>query len=135
MTRTSVTPLIRAAKRTDLRALHDAIHAGADINGTDSQGWTPLFHAAHKGWTEGVRVIIEAGADVNHGSEAGFTAFFSAVISGHLEVVQVLLEAGAEVRDVQGVRLAKCAQGNNRQQIVAALEETTPRRKLDATNP
>lgn len=135
MDNSPVMPLIRAAKRGDIKALNDAIHTGADINGTDSQGWTPLFHAAHEGWMAGVKAILDAGADVNHGSEAGFTALFSAVISGQFEVVQILLEAGAEVRDVQGIRLAKYAQGMNREQIIAALEGAAPRRKLDGTNP
>ncbi|HKE26136.1 MAG TPA: ankyrin repeat domain-containing protein, partial [Bryobacteraceae bacterium] len=74
MPKNAVMPLIQAARQGDLKALNDAIHAGADLNGTDSQGWTPLFHAAGRGWTEGVKVIIRAGADVNHGSETGFTA-------------------------------------------------------------
>ncbi len=72
--------------------------------------------------TEGMKILIEAGADVNHGRDTGFTALFSAVISGQIEGVRVLLEAGAQVRDVQGVKLAGCAQGKQRQQIIAVLE-------------
>ena len=117
--------MIKAAKHCDSEALNEAIRSGADLNGTDPQGWTPLFHAAHRGWTEGIKRLIEAGAEVNHGRENGFTALFSAVMNGHLESVQMLLEAGAEVRDVQGVKLTAHAQGKNRQQIVAAIERAS----------
>jgi ankyrin repeat protein len=118
-------PLVKAAKRRDLRALKEAIRSGADLDSMDSQGWTPLFHAASRGWTQGMKIIIEAGADVNHGQETGFTALFSAVISGRIEAVQLLLEAGARVRNVQGISLAGYAQGKKRPQIVAALERAT----------
>lgn len=118
-----VSALIRATKHGDSAALTDAITSGADLNGTDSQGWTPLFHAAARGWVEGIKILIESGADVNHGQESGFTALFSAVISGHSEAVRVLLAAGASIHRVDGVELVGYAQGEKKPQIVALLDE------------
>lgn len=121
----AVNPLVKAAKRGDLRTLKNAIESGADLNGEDSQGWTPLFHAAHRGWTEGLKAIIDAGADVNHGKEHGFTALFSAVSSGRIEIVQMLLDAGAQVRDMGGITLTGYARGTGRPEIVALIERAT----------
>ncbi len=118
-------PLMQAAKHQDLSALNEAIRLGADLNCTDSQGWTPLSHATHRRWVEGMKRLIEAGADVNPGKKTGSTALLSAVLNGHLEGVQLLLDAGAKVWDVQGVRLTGYAQGKKREQIVAALERAT----------
>jgi hypothetical protein len=97
--------LIRAAKRGDLVALQEAIRSNADLNVTDSQGWTPLFHAAGQGSIEALKLLIQAGADVNHGKKTGFTALFSAVMSGRVEAVQILLNAGAEIVPVNGNEL------------------------------
>lgn len=97
--------LIRAAKRGDLVALQEAIRSNANLNVTDSGGWTPLFHAAHQGCIEALKLLIQAGADVNHGKKTGFTALFSAVMGGHVEAVRILLNAGAEIIPVQGIEL------------------------------
>jgi ankyrin repeat protein len=115
--------LISAAKRGDTLSLRRAMPACADLNGTDSQGWTPLFHAAGHGDTEAVRLLIQAGADVNHGADTGFTALFSAVLSGHVETVFALLDAGARVVPVDGIELRDYAQGKNGPAIVAILDE------------
>jgi hypothetical protein len=97
--------IIANVKRGDVIAVRNSLVEGADLEETDSQGWTPLFHAAHRGDLPMVQLLIGAGVDVNHGSENGFTALFSAVLSGHLEIVRELLHAGAKPFPVQGIAL------------------------------
>jgi hypothetical protein len=97
--------LIALVKRSDVIAVRERLAEGAQLEETDSQGWTPLFHAAHRGDFPMVQLLIGAGADVNHGSENGFTALFSAVLSGHVEIVKELLRVGAKPAPVQGIAL------------------------------
>jgi hypothetical protein len=113
--------LISAAKHGDLIALRQAVHSGADLDCTDSQGWTPLFHAAGRGDIEAVKFLVQAGADVK---ENGFTALFSAVGSGRVETVRVLLDAGAEVVPVSGIPLrgyAMSIDSKQRQEAILKL--------------
>ena len=54
--------LIRAIKRGDIAEVERLIHAGANLNCTDTQQWTPLFHAASTGRTDIMRLLLDAGA-------------------------------------------------------------------------
>ena len=87
--------LIRAVKRGDINTLKDLIRAGADVNCSDTQGWTPLFHAAGIGSSEIMRLLIASGADLDSHRDKGFTPLFLAILSRHLEAIRLLLDAGA----------------------------------------
>ncbi|TMP92515.1 MAG: ankyrin repeat domain-containing protein [Verrucomicrobia bacterium] len=89
------TELIRAIKRRDLPEVERLIHAGANLNCSDTQDWTPLFHAAGTGRTDIMRLLLVNGAEVDSHREQGFTPLFSAILSHRLEAIRLLLDAGA----------------------------------------
>ena len=101
------TDLIRAIKRGDLREVERLIHAGANLNCSDSQGWTPLFHAAGTGRTDIIRCLLAHGAEVDSHRDKGFTPLFSAILSRHLEAIRMLLDAGASPDAPEGDPLSR----------------------------
>jgi uncharacterized protein len=96
------TELIRAIKRGDLTEVERLMHAGANPNSGDTQGWTPLFHAAGTGRTDIMRSLLAHGAEVDSQRSAGFTPLFSAILSRHLEAIRLLLDAGASADAPKG---------------------------------
>ncbi|KPK28479.1 MAG: hypothetical protein AMJ61_02180 [Desulfobacterales bacterium SG8_35_2] len=80
----------------DLKAVHQHIKAGTDLNKKDDYGSTPLIIAATFGKTEVARALIEAGADLNITNSDGSTALHSAAFLCHTEIVKALLDNGAD---------------------------------------
>jgi ankyrin repeat protein len=99
--------LIRAIKRGDLLEIERLLHAGANVNCSESQGWTPLFHAAGTGRTDIMRLLLAHGAEVDSHREKGFTLLFSAILSRHLEAIRLLLGAGASPDAPEGDSLVR----------------------------
>ncbi len=95
------TELIRAIKRGDFSDVERFIHAGADLNCGDAQGWTPLFHAAGTGRTDIMRLLLA------HGAEVDSPPLFSAILSRHLEAIRLLLDAGASSDAPEGDSLLR----------------------------
>lgn len=100
-------PKLTAAKKVDflmnaidedqLELFNFWLSQGADINGTNNDGWTPLGYAAGEGRTKFVKLLIERGAKINHPLDDDRQPFLVAAHEGQLEAVEVLVAAGAGV--------------------------------------
>ncbi len=109
-----ITPLARAARVGDVRAIAALAAAGHDVNAFDAGGnhWTPLLHAIHKGQASAVEALLTAGADVHRASPGHLTPLLMAVGNGQPQIVRRLLAAGANPRgDGPGIFTAAVAGG------------------------
>ena len=76
--------------------------AGADINGTDAEGWTPLMCAADSGGVEAVEYLLSLGAEPDVSESAnGYTAMSIAIRRGYQHVVGLLRDKGAAIQPVK----------------------------------
>jgi hypothetical protein len=85
-----------AALFGDLKAIHQHIKAGPDLNKKDAYGSTPLIIAATFGKTEVAKALIVAGADVNITNNEGGTALHAAAFLCRTEIVKILLDNGVD---------------------------------------
>jgi len=124
------TPLMRAARLSDVAAMRVLLDGGADISRTLKDGTTVLMLAAGAGWRTGetilggkdygpesdtleaVRLCLEQGASVNDVDANGVTALHDAVVRGP-DVLRLLLDHGAtlDVKDTRGRTPLDVAQG------------------------
>ncbi len=107
--------LFSAAKNGDLKALKEALKAGADVHAKDAKGMTalivaiePMMHnpfankakinevdVAHR--ITLVKELLNMGVDVNVQGYHGLTALMAAVGSDNVVITKELLHAGADV--------------------------------------
>lgn len=85
------------------------VREGANVNTTNSFGYTPLLEACHRGFTSIAKILIENGASLSYMPSAEDwakspfisspcqTALGEASRGGFLEIVEALLEADSEV--------------------------------------
>ena len=104
-------PLHAAVARRDTDMTELLVNAGADLETTDTRGWTPLFVAAACHRPEQIRILLEHGANVDARDWRGQTALMTPLqYNGHAfsfpflkdgdtiwPCISVLLEAGADV--------------------------------------
>jgi ankyrin repeat protein len=90
-------PLVLAALRGYLEIVSLLIKHGANVNHTDSTGFTALLEAARRGHTPIARLLIEGEADINYADRFGVTALEAAAVNGHLDVTRLLVQHGANV--------------------------------------
>ena len=72
------------------RVVDVLLHAGADVNNTDSIGRPALVCACQKGHKRVIEVLITCGASVNKITPGGWTALMEASAAGHDHVIDVL---------------------------------------------
>jgi uncharacterized protein len=113
------TPLMRAAKNGDYRAMEALLAHGADVSLKVKNNSTVLMYASGLGrgtsafaedvGTEsdlfrGAQLVVGHGADVNAANDQGMTALHYAAQSGLNSVVQLLADRGAllDAKDKQG---------------------------------
>jgi ankyrin repeat protein len=118
--------LIRAAGHGDLKAIRNALKAGALVNsiyldgcaafGSDASGEAALLWAIDGNHLEAVNVLIEAKADVNLKSvnlwRDGETAVYRAVKQDRAKIVEALVKAGAKEKPEQirlGIEMRRAA--------------------------
>ena len=71
--------------------------AGANLDATDSLGYTPLHYAASSKSVELVSLLVQARVNVDAATTAGTTALHLAARWGDPDCVEVLLAAGADI--------------------------------------
>src|SRR6185503_15051682 len=113
------TPLMRAARNGDYKAMRILLDAGADPNLTQPRGSNALTMSAGLGRGLGVfakdygteadlreatKLLLDRGVDVNHANDDGLTAIHLAAQAGLDSVVTLLAERGAtlDVKDKKG---------------------------------
>jgi len=132
MSKPGVTPLMKAAGKTDVGSIKKILTSGADVDATDASGWTALMYAAASSHPEAVQLFLASGANPNHKSlkgdtplmasntldknlvhagaqvnsqnAAGTTILMILAAGGHPDEVKDALNAGADatLKDVQG---------------------------------
>lgn len=87
--------LINFAMRGNAEQVKSLVAQGADINATDSTGWTALMFAARDGHFEVVKLLLAKGANVNATTHKGnINALYLAQTK---EIAQILQEHGAKL--------------------------------------
>lgn len=93
-------PLFAHVQRGDLRALKEALEAGADPNAVGPEGYSLVMQAVLSKNKDILKYLLNAGAKVNATGSEGVVA--AATRSNDLELVGLLVEAGAPVnREVE----------------------------------
>ncbi len=108
----TVSPLMQAIDKSDVKAMEALLKRGADIDETaqcdstmpEFESYTPLGCAAKNGRTAAVKVLLDNGADINQ-KKGGYrfgnynpTPLILAAREGHAETVKLLLTRGADVK-------------------------------------
>jgi ankyrin repeat protein len=89
------TPLHAAVVGNQREAVVLLVQHGANVNATDSGGWTPLGLAAHNGRGPIIEILLNSGADPNIRNNQGDTPLKVAREQDHQDAVALLLSAGA----------------------------------------
>ena len=125
------TPLLRAARGSDLAAIERLAAKGALLDLPQQAGITPLMAAVGAGAspidTRGkfrteieslatAEALLKAGAGIDVRDNSGRTALHYAAAAGYTDVAKALVEHGADVnaKDVDGVTPAEAAMGKLR---------------------
>lgn len=100
---------VRGDGRTVMHAAYDLsemlsllLAKGADVNGTDKEGWTTLMLAADADQVKSIEVLLKqsnpsAKLDVMTTLDPAFSAVHSAAYQGSVGALKLLLDAGADI--------------------------------------
>lgn len=75
--------------------LNQVLEMEADVNVTDTNGWTPLHHAAQYGELEAITSLIKRGASVHIFSNKGYFPIHVAALNNQSKAIKLLVEYGA----------------------------------------
>lgn len=81
---------LEATSAGDVMAL---LKSGADVNASDSRGWTPLHNAAACGNVPVIKALLENGADESLLNKNGLPPLGTAAYAGQLRAARLLLTA------------------------------------------
>lgn len=87
--------------------LKTVVKCGADIDSTDSDGWTALHYACKEGHIDLVSTLLRNGASLNIFSNHGYYPLHVAAMENHMDIINLLVEKGADVnveRNNEGTR-------------------------------
>ena len=79
------------------KAVYSLIHAGAELEIEDQNGWTALHYASLGGHVEEAKILIKAGSELNIQDNKGRSALHFASLYSYAEVVDSLIMASADV--------------------------------------
>ena len=136
--KSSLAPLLQAAKDGKPQDVRAQIQQGADVNMVDAyKGMTALMFAAEYGKVDAVKALLEAKANTNLATKKGTTALMYAALAGNMEIVQALLSAGADskIKDVNGQTALVLAREKAKAQGMYADEQLCKVRDFLATLP
>ena len=88
--------------------LKTVVKCGADINATDSDGWTPLHYACQLGNPDPVNTLINNGADLNIFSNKGYFPIHVAAMENHIPLIHILFTHGATLEVVLCSPVSRC---------------------------
>jgi len=130
------TPLHSAAYYGQVKVVRFLLEHDADVNSSDSAGWTPLHYpSADRNSQKGpdvlrmladvAQLLLQYGADVNARRNDGSTPLHIAARCGKVEVARVLLEHGANVdeKDEKGKTSFQEALARGHKEIMELLLE------------
>jgi ankyrin repeat protein len=146
-----LTPLMKAARDGDIKAILALLREGANPNERDSSAerqdsfsdtvelllekganglgvkvngsWTPLHYAVSTNQTEATRILLDAGADIEAKDIDEWTPLYVAAWNGAKEAATLLLDWGASqnIRSSSGWTPLHAAAGWNRYQVAQLL--------------
>lgn len=97
-------PLHVASKLGDLKSVKELLLGEADVNATNSGGYTPLILCASSGRADTLEYLLEHGANVNAANRDRNSALHMACVNCDDAAVACLLKHGA---DVEAVNIGK----------------------------
>jgi len=97
------TPLHRAVREDDLKAVEQLLHEGANVSAANRYGITPLYLACVNGSAPMIERLLKAGADANATWTEGQTPLMTVARTGNVDAAKVLLTHGAKVNEAEPV--------------------------------
>lgn len=95
---------------------------GAEVDVSDTYGWTPLMFAAKTGASDLIRMFLELNADINQEDKSGNTALLFASASGHVAAVRILLNNRAILKpNISGLNCLDVAIENQQGDVVMEM--------------
>jgi ankyrin repeat protein len=91
--KSSMPPLVWAARIGDEEAVKALCTDETALNAPDKNGMTPIMWAAYCGHLSIVEMLCAAGADLSIVSKPGYTTLMWAYQKGHREIIDLLLAA------------------------------------------
>ena len=90
------TALTLASKHGFDETVRQLVACGAQLETTNSVGYTPLTRASYEGHESVVEFLLEQDANINHQDDDGDTALMLATKNKHESIVRLLLTHGAD---------------------------------------
>jgi hypothetical protein len=90
--------LISASSSGNVEKIKNLLAEGANVNESDSNGWTPLMYAVWKNNINAAKYLIESGADINAmDKHKDKNALLIASNYSMIEMIKMLIEKGANM--------------------------------------
>ncbi len=117
--------LVKAVAEDDIDNYDSFLKDGADINGTDRDGYTPLTVASRENHNVDTYRLLELGANINETDDWGYTPLTQAAKHNHFNVVRTLLEKGADpdLADKNGNTAKEIALRDGSLRVITLLNE------------
>ncbi len=118
-------PLLLACANKNTEIIKLFLEHGADVNISDSQGWTPLLVSAQQGRLEIVQLLLENGADRNARNKEGKSALNIAVENRHNDIMMLLSEniPQQEKRKKNSIKKEKPSRKNKRTSTIKNMSK------------